>query len=658
MDKEESLQRFEQYLRRRFPDRRTPKDYLSDMRQFMSLCSKPWREVTMHDIDAFVDHQRQRGLKPTTVNRRVASLKTFFDFLAEECGDLSWPNPVRFKRHAGKRPRQLPRDLSDESIERLWSVITSPRDRSWFALMLRAGLRVGEVVDLKLNDLLAPPQANQPARLRVCGKGQKERVVLLVADAYAVLEAWLQERPATDQPYLFLNQRGRPLTPSGIQWLLKRYGKQVDVQVTPHQLRHTYSRQLTEAGMPVTSLSKLLGHAQVTTTQIYTAGADPELCQAYQTAMERLEVSPSPSPQPAAPSAPTGETIHVDVPEPAPLPDWEAWAPDLPPDIRMASLDYVQRQTATWKPRCRRTRALRILSKLKRFWEWQLSHRAITSPLEMRLQDLQDFQSAQIAEGKQNTTINRCLDYVMGILRQLADQDQPVDGSVFRLCPLPRPESLPRHLNETQSQQLEALLRSRLSDPDPLIRLETACLFVLAHGGLRSGECVDLQVQDVDLDSRRILVRQGKGQRDRVVYLSDTACQAIRTYLRGQPLDQTSPLWVTPKAKVVTQLWLGQRVAAIGKQIGVPDLCPQRLRHTLATRLLNAGMEITRIQKLLGHDRLATTMIYARVLDATVEADYRKALRQIEQRQMPLSNTPIPVSDLITFSADLVPENY
>lgn len=224
MDKEESLRRFEQYLRRRFPDRRTPKDYLSDMRQFMALCSKPWREVTMHDIDAFVDHQRQRGLKPTTVNRRVASLKTFFDFLAEECGDLSWPNPVRFKRHAGKRPRQLPRDLSDESIERLWNVITSPRDRAWFALMLRAGLRVGEVVDLKLNDLLAPPQANQPARLRVCGKGQKERVVLLIADAYAVLEAWLQERPAPDQPYLFLNQRGRPLTPSGIQWLLKRYG--------------------------------------------------------------------------------------------------------------------------------------------------------------------------------------------------------------------------------------------------------------------------------------------------------------------------------------------------------------------------------------------------------------------------------------------------
>ena len=69
-------------------------------------------------------------------------------------------------------------------------------------------------------------------------------------------------------------------------------------------------------------------------------------------------------------------------------------------------------------------------------------------------------------------------------------------------------------------------------------------------------------------------------------------------------------------------------------------------------------MKITGIQKLLGHDRLATTMIYARVLDATVEADYRKALKQIEQRQMPLSNTPIPVSDLITYSADLLPETY
>jgi len=194
MDRNEGITKFEQYLRRRFPERRTPVDYLSDIRQFMAVCQKLWREVTMHDVDAFVDQQRAKGLKITTVNRRVAALKTFFDFLAQESDDLGWPNPVRFKRHAGKRPRSLPRDLSDQALEQVWGAITSARDRAWFALMVRGGLRVSEVVDLRVGDLLSKPEGERPARVRVSGKGRKERVVWLTADAYVVLQSWLEAR--------------------------------------------------------------------------------------------------------------------------------------------------------------------------------------------------------------------------------------------------------------------------------------------------------------------------------------------------------------------------------------------------------------------------------------------------------------------------------
>jgi site-specific recombinase XerD len=95
----------------------------------------------------------------------------------------------------------------------------------------------------------------------------------------------------------------------------------------------------------------------------------------------------------------------------------------------------------------------------------------------------------------------------------------------------------------------------------------------------------------------------------------------------------------------MSQAWLAGQVAKVGQALGMEPLYPHRLRHTCATRLLNAGMEITRIQKLLGHERISTTMIYARVQDATVEADYRRALRQIEQRQMPLSEQPVPVEE-------------
>ena len=83
MERDESPGKFEEYLKRRFPDRRTCIDYVSDLRQFMVSCNKAWREVSMHDIDAFVDQQRQSGLKASTVKRRAAALKTFFDFLAE-----------------------------------------------------------------------------------------------------------------------------------------------------------------------------------------------------------------------------------------------------------------------------------------------------------------------------------------------------------------------------------------------------------------------------------------------------------------------------------------------------------------------------------------------------------------------------------------------
>ena len=289
MDEEQVLVEFEKYLQRRFPERRTSVDYMSDVRQFRKGSQKAWREIDMRDIDQFVDEQRARGLKSATVRRRVAALKTFFDFLAEESGDLSWVNPVRFKRHAGRSEKRVPRDLHDNEIEQVWQKISLARDRAWFALMVRAGLRVGEVASLKFADILNQPEAERPARICVKGKGRKERVVLLSAEAYAVLSTYLMERGANAEGHIFLNERGQALKANGIEWLLAGYGKETGLHLTPHQLRHTFARQLTKAGMPITSLGKLMGHSQISTTQIYTAGADPKLAQAYQEAMQRVE---------------------------------------------------------------------------------------------------------------------------------------------------------------------------------------------------------------------------------------------------------------------------------------------------------------------------------------------------------------------------------
>ena len=634
------IEQFKQYLNRRAPQRRTAIDYSSDVRQFAAACPKAWRQVTMQDIDAFIEQQYQAGLSGATVKRRVAALKVFFDYLAEETNDLSWLNPVRFKRHAGKQAKKLPRDLSDQQVAQLWRVISSVRDRAWFGLMLRAGLRLGEVVALQHHDLLSAPRGQQPARLRVRGKGQKERVVFLTAESYDWLQAWLAIRPASPHQAIFLNERGQPLSGSGIQWLLGRYSQPLGFKVTPHQLRHTFARQLTEAGMPLASLSQLLGHSHLSTTQIYTAGADLQLAQAYQQAMAQLQtnaLAQTPSGPPQLPVV--GPTAP---PEPPALPDLQAWLPDLPPAVRQASLDLLQRRLPGWKAQRRRQHSQRLLSALAGFWQWQLSQRPITKATELTLADLTAYQQARTQAGKAASTINRTLDFVMAILHHLAEQQQPVQPCVFRLKPLARPAAVPRHLSETQAAQLERFVAQRLNSADPRTRLENALFFLLAHTGLRASECLDLQRQDLDLSAGRLTVRLGKGQRDRVVYLSQTLQQALTFYLVHSPIPPTASLWLQPDGRPLTASWLYRCIVALGLAAGHLKVSPHRLRHTLATRLLNTGMDITRIQKLLGHDHLNTTMLYARVLDKTLQADYQQAMAKIEAQLV--SNWPIPVT--------------
>src|SRR3972149_6434870 len=132
MDNTTALHEFERYLQRRYPERSTAKHYLSDLHQFQKVCAKPWAEVTPPDIDAFVAAGQQRGWKPATLTRRVAALKTFFEFWAVETNALEQPNPVQAWRHAPKRGQRLPRDLTDEVVEQLWTVMDQPRDQVWF----------------------------------------------------------------------------------------------------------------------------------------------------------------------------------------------------------------------------------------------------------------------------------------------------------------------------------------------------------------------------------------------------------------------------------------------------------------------------------------------------------------------------------------------
>ena len=647
MDNPTARMKFEQHLRRRSPDRSTPIHYVSDVRQFQQFCPKPWSEVTRTDIELFVDHGLTQGWKPSTLQRRVAALKVFFDFCADESEQVDRPNPVQPSRHAPRRGERLPRDLPDDLVEQLWLQIDHPRDQVAFMLMLRAGLRVGEVVALKRSDILAPATPTSPARLRVLGKGRKERTVYLTADAYAVLERWLQLIPSAPDTPLLLNRRGQVMTVNGVQERLRHYTTKLGVPITCHQLRHTYARQLVEHDLPVTTLAKLMGHTALSTTQGYIAGADPQVRQAYQVAMacwtvETAVLAPAPPPS-ALPPVPAPTLPMPPAPPPA-LVTFESWGANLPAWARAACLTYVMQRQKDWKPTRRKRNGGRLLRALSSFWRWQLEQRQLSAWSDLTRADLQAFISARIAQGCAPTTVTNEVYALLGVLRMLREQGESILQNVFRV-ELPKdPELAPRYLPETEALRLEQHMRAYLTLDTPEGRRDAVGYFLLAHTGLRLSELLDLKRGDVDLIGQRLRIEDAKGRRDRVAYLSQACVQALERYLASQPGTVDTALLSHPTGQGVSYRWVQKQVKQWGIKAGVVGVSPHRLRHTFATRLINLGLPVTTLQRLLGHRDLGTTQRYAQVMDVTAERQYHQAMAQIEAT---LSLAPVPLSALM-----------
>lgn len=646
MDNPTALQKFEQHLRRRSPDRSTPLHYLSDLRQFFAVCLKPWADVTRADVDAFVEHGLAQGWKPTTLQRRLAALKVFFAFCADETDQPDRPNPVVLERHAPRRAERLPRDLSEAVLDKLWLAIDQPRDQVWFTLMLRAGLRVGEVVTLKRGDVLAPATGTMPARLRVLGKGRKERIVYLSADAYAVLARWLAELPDTPNTPLCPNQRGQPMTVNGLQERLRHYAAKAGVQVTCHQLRHTFACQLVEHDLPVTTLAKLMGHASLSTTQVYLAGVDPHARQAYQDAMSRWAAdapaqptSLPPAPEPAPPPVASPPPVP-----PAPLVSFDAWGLSLPAWVREACLAYVRHRQKDWKPSRRARNGKRLLCCLAVFWTWQLAHRSVAAWPDLTRADLQAFITFRIEQGCASTTVTNDTYAVLGVLRLRQEQGDPIPASVFRVELPQDPELVPRALSEADAHRLERHMHAYLVHDTPEARRDAVAYFLFAHTGLRLSELLDLKRSDVDLTGGRLRIEEAKGRRDRIVFLSPTCQRALERYLTMQPAAPADALLVChASGKPVAYSWVQNAARRWGQEAGVTGVSPHRLRHTFATRLINLGVPVTTLQRLLGHHDLSTTQRYAYVMDKTVERDYQQAMAAIERA---LSLAPVPLAAL------------
>lgn len=282
------IAQFQQWLRRRSPHASTHIHYANDVKLFFTQFNKPIADITPADVDAFITQSQAQGHAIATVNRRLASLRAYYRFLA--LMEMDAPrNPVIPQRHYIRQGCRLPRDVEDSDLEALFAVIKSPRDRAMFLLMLRCGLRVGEVRNLDMSDLYLAPHPNQLPRLWLHGKGDRQRVVYLSDQGLAALQAWLVVRSTTALcPAVFLNRFDRRLTVTGIQYTLAQHCHTAGLWITCHQLRHTFARHLVEAGVPVTTIQKLLGHARLRSTETYLHISDTQSQTDYRAAMDAL----------------------------------------------------------------------------------------------------------------------------------------------------------------------------------------------------------------------------------------------------------------------------------------------------------------------------------------------------------------------------------
>ncbi len=280
------IERFVNHVRRRNPQARTWRDYQYDLAQFAAQVGSERALATLQlqDIDAFILVQADRGFKPATINRRLAAIASLFTFLSDE--DPNLVCPVLTHRHSIRQPQRLPRPVPAEDLSRFLAAIEDVRDRAMVLLMLRCGLRISEVASLKISDLYL--RERQP-RLQVSGKGSRERVVYLSAQAERALRAYLAQRPKVPADFLFVSYLGGGLSTTAIHKRLMRYRQLTGVTLSAHRLRHTFANDLLNADMPVTSIQKLLGHSWIETTQTYVAANDRQVQLDLQTAVRRLE---------------------------------------------------------------------------------------------------------------------------------------------------------------------------------------------------------------------------------------------------------------------------------------------------------------------------------------------------------------------------------
>ena len=282
---------FAGYMRERYRRNCKPntlRNAAASLKQFLSFYGKSGKEhieqMTREDIEAFTEDLQDRGLKPVTVSNRLRTVYAFVRFLIEAkvLGYELLERKIRIKL-----PDRLPRAIDPEDLKQLLSTTNQVRDRAMILLLLRTGMRFGELLNTKVHDL---DLNNHRILIYESDKTGVGRVAYYSDDARKALMSWLQVRN-TFKEYLFYGRGNRPICYETARSIFMRCLKKAGLEYsgyTLHCLRHTFATELLNARMPLECLRVLLGHTSLEVTRIYARLSDKTRENEYFMAMERI----------------------------------------------------------------------------------------------------------------------------------------------------------------------------------------------------------------------------------------------------------------------------------------------------------------------------------------------------------------------------------
>ena len=242
-------------------------------------------ELEKGDLEAFVEHQQDRGLKLSTVRTAVARIYAFVSFLVEE--ELIGPD-ILMRKVKLRVPEHLPRAMDPDDVDRLVSVIDEVRDRAMVLVLLRTGMRIGELLNTRLSDV------NMSQRTITISEGTKNRrgrVVYFSDDARDALKVWLRERDSHGE-FVFHSPGRATLSYTAARLMFEKYLKAAGLGrkgYSLHRLRHSCASELLNAGMRLESLQQLLGHDSIEVTRQYARLTDKTRKEEYFRAMAKIE---------------------------------------------------------------------------------------------------------------------------------------------------------------------------------------------------------------------------------------------------------------------------------------------------------------------------------------------------------------------------------